>query len=229
MTINQARRLQWMARWHRRIAVAVMLWLAWLAATGIFVNHAHDWGLDRKPLPAVLQHWVYGIEAGPGVACDGLDAPPGQCNRSFARLETPAGAALLTAHDIFLFDDSGALIEQLPVSQAGLSRLDAGKVAEGRVLLRGPEGTVAADRDWLEFTLAHDSGPDSAPAWLTRQQGSESVTWERLVLDLHAARFLGSLAKGFTDLMAALILVLAVSGGWLYRVKKNTNGQSRLD
>ena len=228
MTINQARKLQRLVRWHRRIALLVMLWLAWLAATGILVNHAHDWGLDERPLPAALQQWVYGIGQAPEVNCDGLAIEPVRCSRSFARLELPFGAALLASHDIYLFDESGTLLEQLPVSQAGLSRLDAGKVVGSQVLLKGPEGTVAAGEDWLDFTLLDGEAAvtGAAYAWQVRHAELDSVNWERLVLDLHAARFLGPFAKGFTDLMAILILLLAASGAWLHRVRKNANGLS---
>jgi uncharacterized iron-regulated membrane protein len=46
---------------------------------------------------------------------------------------------------------------------------------------------------------------------------------------MHAARFLGPLAKIFTDLVAGLILVMAVSGIWLYRLKRNGNGNGQYD
>jgi uncharacterized iron-regulated membrane protein len=45
------------------------------------------------------------------------------------------------------------------------------------------------------------------------------ITWERFFLDLHAARFLGSFSRVFNDLMAGLILLLALSGFWLHRMK----------
>ena len=54
MTIDQARRLQIIARWHRRIALLVMAWLGFLALTGLFINHASGWGLDRARLAAPL-------------------------------------------------------------------------------------------------------------------------------------------------------------------------------
>jgi uncharacterized iron-regulated membrane protein len=44
-----------------------------------------------------------------------------------------------------------------------------------------------------------------------------------LLLDIHAARFLGPAARVFNDLMAALILILAISGLWLYSAKRKSN------
>jgi hypothetical protein len=63
MTIDGFKRLQFLARWHRRIALLVCIWLVALAATGLLINHANDWGLDRSPLSASLQKLVYGFEA----------------------------------------------------------------------------------------------------------------------------------------------------------------------
>ena len=54
----------------------------------------------------------------------------------------------------------------------------------------------------------------------------ESISWERLLLDLHAARFLGPLARVFNDVAAAVILLLVVSGFWLYFVRRKYNGNN---
>ena len=58
MTIDEAKRLKTLTRWHRRLAVFVGLWLVVLAVTGTLINHAHDWGLDRVALPGSLQQMV---------------------------------------------------------------------------------------------------------------------------------------------------------------------------
>jgi len=42
------------------------------------------------------------------------------------------------------------------------------------------------------------------------------ISWERLLLDLHAGRFLGPLAAWFSDIMASLIIILSLSGIWLW-------------
>ena len=47
MTINEARRLKAVARWHRRIALVVMAWLAFLALTGITVTEVKGFGRQK--------------------------------------------------------------------------------------------------------------------------------------------------------------------------------------
>lgn len=226
MTIDQARRLQWVARWHRRVALLVLLWLAWLAGSGILVNHANDWGLDRTELPGGIQSWVYGIAPAQPDHCSGLALPGTDCSGVFARLNLSAGAALLEMHQILLLDAAGELLERLPAGQLGLSRLDAGGVRGEAVLLKGPEGVVHSDHDFLDYYLVsgQPSQDSSATEWQSRSETQASISWERFILDLHAARFLGSFAKVFNDLMAGLILLLAVSGAWLYHIRKQNSG-----
>jgi len=221
MTRKQARRLQSVRRWHRRGALVVAIWLAVLAITGSAINRAHDWGLDRAPLPGFIQRAVYGIETVAERPCAGLARAPQACDRAFARFTGAAGNVVLTPHEALLLAPDGALIEALPAGQLGLSRIDAGFAGGGRIYLRGGERIVSADTDLLELR-APDADEQVAlrdAEWLRPASSAPPLTWERLLLDLHAARFLGPAARGFTDLMAALILVLVVSGLWLYRLR----------
>ena len=222
MTRNEARRLQSVRRWHRRAALVVALWLAVLAITGSAINHAHDWGLDRAALPAMLQGALYGIETRGTDPCAGMEPAPNGCDRAFARLTLDTGSLVLTPHSVLLLAPDGQLVEAVPAGQLGLARIDAGRAGERWVYLRGGERTVAADH---ALVTLRDPDPSALAAlsdddWQRLAPGAaESITWERLLLDLHAARFLGPAARGFTDLMAALILLLVVSGLWLYRLR----------
>jgi hypothetical protein len=228
MTIDQARWRKAVARWHRRFAVIVSLWLVFLAGSGIVINHAHDWGLDRKPLSAALQRWVYGIETTGEQYCETAQTRKLDCSGVFARLILPAGTLLLNEVSLLLLDESGQLIEKLGVNQLGLDRLQAGYIEGSRVYLRDEQKTIITDTELMGRQLLD---PQAAAAlngrdWQVRTNHAGNISWERLVLDLHAARFLGPLAKSFNDLMAALILVLALSGLWLYRLKIRSNGNS---
>jgi uncharacterized iron-regulated membrane protein len=107
----------------------------------------------------------------------------------------------------------------------GLERLQAALRDGPRVYLRDSRITVLTDMDLLDREIL-EAGAASAldnRNWLLPGETPNMVSWERLLLDLHAARFLGPLAVVFSDLMAALILVLALSGLWLYRAKRKAN------
>jgi hypothetical protein len=226
MTLDQARRLRLLKRWHRRVAVIVALWLAALAMSGSAINRAHDWGLDRAALPGALQRALYGIEAAGEEPCAGLDPAPAACAQAFARLDGAAGSILLTPHSAIVLDPDGRLVEALPAGQLGLARIDAGLAAGERFYLRGDGRVVAGDAGLLELYEpdAAEQATLEGRAWRQRGAVPSEITWERLLLDVHAARFLGPVAPWFTDAMAAAILLLVFSGAWLSRVR-NRNGE----
>ena len=215
MTIDQARRLQLVARWHRRIALVVMAWLVFLALTGFAVNHANGWGLDRARLAAPLQSLVYGIDTDAPAYCGKFPQAGEECARVFAGLELPFGHLLVADTSLLLLDDAGGLVERLPAAITGLNGIDAAMAVDGAVFLRGGGRVVRADSDLVEFApLASDGALPPGGAWQLRPDSAGGITWERFLLDLHAARFLGPLATWFNDLMAA-------SGAWLHRLKRN--------
>jgi hypothetical protein len=221
MTADEARRRQILARWHRRLAVVIGLWLVLLAITGVFINHAHDWALDRSPLPDALQHMVYGIDARADY-CTPYPALGTECRDVFARLALPAGELLLGVSRLLLLDGQGRLVESLPAGQLGLAGLEAVLQRGESIYLRDGRQTVRTDpelMDWEPMDSEAAAALDDDP-WQLRPRGETGITWERLLLDLHAARFLGPGAKYVNDLLAALILVLAFSGAWLWRAKR---------
>lgn len=226
MTIDQARFRKSVARWHRRLAIVVAAWLIALAASGVLINHANDLGLDRVALSPSLQQWVYGTGQTREDYCSEPVSENVDCAGLFAKLQLSTGALLLGPDSLVLLDRAGQLVEILTASHLGLGRLQAGLYDGSRVYLRDAERTVQIDTELMEAEPL-DTGAAEAlnnQDWQIRGEASDAVSWERLLLDLHAARFLGAFARWFNDLMAGLILVLALSGIWLYRLKKNANG-----
>jgi len=226
VTIDMARRKQAIVRWHRRAAVLVSLWLAVLAVSGVAINHANDLGLDRSPLPAAVQRWVYGTEPAPGVECSADALPAPDCARVFARLPLDAGTLLLDKDNLYLLDAAGQLVEKLSASQFGLGELQAGAVYGDRVWLRDTQRTVQTDAELLDWraTDGAAANPPANAAWQDRNPERAVISWERLMLDLHAARFLGPLAPWFNDLVGLLMLLIVVSGIRLFRLKGRGNG-----
>jgi uncharacterized iron-regulated membrane protein len=230
MTIDKARRRKTLARWHRRFALFVSIWLMLLAGSGFVINHANDWGLDQKPLIAPLQQWVYGIDAGEPGLCESVIPEGIACDELFARLQLPVGALLLGARDLFLLDDSGQLVEKISVRQLGLASLQAVLHEGSAIYLRGDNKVVLTTPDLVNARVLDTEAARALDGrqWQEAGETSAAITWERFMLDLHAARFLGPLASLFNDLMAAFILILAISGIWLYFVKGKKNGKESV-
>ena len=221
MTIDKAMRRKAIARWHRRFAIFISIWLILLAFSGLLINHANDWGLDSRPLAKPLQKWVYGVEMQGTDLCEPLTQEGIACEQLFARLQLPVGVLLLGVRDLSLLDDSGQLVEKMNVRQFGLASLQAALREGSRIYLRGSNKVVLTTPDLLEGKVLDNATAAELDGknWQLAKSGAESISWERFILDIHAARFLGPVATVFNDLMAALILILAISGLWLYWVK----------
>jgi hypothetical protein len=226
MTIDMVRRKQITARWHRRMALFVSLWLVVLAASGMAINHAHGLGLDRRPLPDNLQSLVYGIKAKPAPFCDSAAILGTDCASVFAQLPLPAGRLLVSGRDLFLLSAEGQLLEKLSVSLFGLDSLNAVLARDAHIYLRDASRTVRTDEEFLQWDVLSPeaAGSLTADPWQVRANSPDTVSWERLLLDLHAARFLGPFAQWFNDLVAVLILLLALSGMRMFRLRRNGQG-----
>ena len=203
-------------------------WWFWLPA-GFLINHANDWGLDRSPLPASLQRWIYGLENNNEDFCSTASDAGMDCSGVFAHLQLPTGAVLLDENSLFLLDESGQLVEKLTASQLGLGHLLGGFSEGSQIYLRDEQNTIITDSELMNHTILESQDAEALDGrnWHLRDEASEAIHWERFLLDLHAARFLGPLAKAFNDLLAVLILVLAISGVWLYRLKRKANGSGQ--
>lgn len=225
MTIDQAQRLKILARWHRGVALVVGIWVLVLAASGLLVNHAHDWGLDRSPLTASLQRVLYGIEPGDDEFCGPTATLGPDCMEVFGRLSLPAGELLLGGNTLFLVDAHGGLLEKVAAAYLGLGDLEGGLFDGSNVYLRDAKQVVRSDAELLDWQALDPAVAAELAAgdWQVRGESQAVVTWERFLLDLHAGRFLGPLAKAFTDLMGGLVLLLALSGLWLWSLKRKRN------
>lgn len=214
------------ARWHRRIALAVCVWLVLLAISGVIINHAHDWGLDQRSVPPALQRVVYGVLVTDNEACRYETVIGPGCTTVFAQLPVRTGTILLNPDFVFLLDAEEQLIETLSAGVLGLDRFEAVARQGNHLLLRDSSTILQADTGMVHWEVLGASAAHQFDgiSWQTRGNAGTGISWERVLLDLHAARFLGPFGQAFTDLMGALLLLLAVSGVWLWWVKPKVNG-----
>jgi hypothetical protein len=226
MTIDKARQKQKLARRHRRLAAFVSAWLAVLAISGVAINHAHEIGLDRIPVPMRVQKLIYGIEADGENYCDSVKSIGEDCGDIYARLSLDTGELLIGQNSIFILDLQGRLIEKIGAGHFGLTGFEAVLHRGSHIFLKDDQRVIQTGPDLLdrEEVDAGSMAALNAGDWKARNDSAELISWERLMLDLHAARFLGPLAKWFNDLMAGLILFLALSGIWLFYHKRSGNG-----
>jgi hypothetical protein len=229
-------------RWHRRIGVMLSVFVILLALTGIVINHANRFGLDRIPItsPWILS-W-YGIEfegeiSGYSAEESWISAFQGKLywdTESIGYCAEPLRGAekvadiwfVLCNTSLTLLSNEGELIENLddivPADTTALSGVQG-----DWLMISTDSGTLALHSDTLELKTdvrttisTRIASPLPAPLQAKLNFKSHSITVERLLLDLHSGRILQLPGALFNDLVALAMILLALSGCWLWLQRK---------
>jgi hypothetical protein len=231
---------QWFRRGHRWVGLSAVVFVLFLAISGITLNHASDLGLDRR---YVSWSWVldaYGIKAptpsasyedgghrgtllGERLFLDGRDT--GQRLSMLTGLIAVDALVLATAEqDAHLFMSSGELVESIDL-QAGLpGPIEAlGRVA-GRAVIQSNGRLFRSDAEFAGFE-PWEMSPSAAISWsvptppdatelaeLDTAWRGRGLTVERMVLDLHSGRIFDMPGVLLMDLVALCMIVLGLSG-----------------
>ncbi|MGE6570665.1 MULTISPECIES: PepSY-associated TM helix domain-containing protein [Shewanella] len=233
--------------WHRRLGLASALFILLLVFTGVAINHSDDFGLDQTP---VTQSWLldyYGIPAPAHVAqfsaldkrnlpalyiTDNLlwqgkqvvfEGPQTLISASYA-------ANMLVAMDtnqLYLFDSAGHLQETQNSSTGLPTGLLALAVVDGRVWLKTDSGVYQAGEQLIDW---QPTVPLKPLSWLMpnpqvnaefiQHARSAHLNWQRVMLDLHSGRLFGALTVWLWDLFALALLLVSLSGFWIWYQKK---------
>lgn len=245
---SRLRRISALVTWHRRLGLTAAVFVLVLAVTGLTLNHTDDLGLDERHLAAGwLLNW-YGIEA-PHDA-DSYVLSHGVVTRLGDRLyldtrlvEQDVGAIagavasedlviVAVDGDLLLLTADGERVERLG-REDGLPQGVYGLAVDpaNRVLLRSGDGYYRADRALLSWDRVLDS-PDpirwarpgatdeASLAALRADYMGNILSLERVLLDLHSGRIFGPYGPWLMDFAAVLLLVLAVTGIWLWSTRK---------
>ena len=233
---------QTLSKWHRVAGMIATLFIVVLSVTGMVLTHAEALGLRERPVSnSVLLDW-YDIDperepvafpaGGRWVTQVGgrlyLD------ERELPGAESPLlGAVAIQGYYVLAFEDAlllltsaGELVEKVSPVQglpAGVAAVAAGRGEE--ILIDTARGALASNldlRDWREAPRQdYDwSAPAAAPEalvkdLLARYRGS-GLPLERVILDLHSGRILGSYGAWLMDACVILFLVLSLTGWWTW-------------
>jgi len=226
--------------WHRWLGLALALPLTALAVTGILLNHTDGLRLDERH---AQQPWLldlYGIDpVAPkrGYAVGErwisqaretllLDA------ETIGRLRTPRVAAMpldgmiaVVARDhVRLILPDGRLVERAPLPEEFVPVRDAAHTGD-RLLLQTPLGHRMSDSALVEWRSYDGDWPGSATPRplperlrheIAQRLAAATLTWEKLVLDLHSGRLFGRYGPLFMDALAVVLIALAITGGVLW-------------
>jgi hypothetical protein len=226
-------------RWHARIGFAALIFFVLIAATGVALNHGAVLGLDSRYVHAEwIARW-YGIRQEQPqqayrtanhllVAANGRWLLDGSSTGE--KMPHPLGLVeigeLLVVggeSSLHVYRADGALVERLDGYALPGVPLKAIGAGDGELVVQTPGGPFrSAD------VLSWRPGAPKVVAWSmpTHLPASDreayarrlapGIPLQRILLDLHSGRFLGSLGPLFFDLVAIFLTILALSGAWMF-------------
>ncbi len=240
--MNAAARTRLLHAIHRRMGVCSALFVILLAVTGALLQHSSTLGVDNDFVsPGFAKVW-YGIvapEAGPNYAINGNlitsigdalycngERLPGRFTEPRGGVAFAHGLAIATASTILLLTPEGEIIETLTVASGLPENIERiGTTPDGSIYLQASNAIVEVDLDAASFVTAEQ--PEAPISWssaspidgvlestIKEDYAGTLISWERLILDIHTGRLLGTFGVVLVDLMAALFLLLALTGVW---------------
>lgn len=224
-------------RWHLWLGLIGGVWLLWLIGTGVILGHAAALGLDRHHVssPALLR--AYGLpvpeplqafeldgrtlaQAGERLYLDG-SALPGEYPPLVGVVPADGLLAAVGSDAVVLLTPRGRLVERLalPAELAPVRRV--GRDAGG-VVLHGAQGRVRADPDFTRFEPAQEA---PAVRWAAAREAAAaerktliaayhagSISYARLLADLHSGRLFGPAGPLVVDALSVLLAAQVVTG-----------------
>lgn len=223
--------------WHRRLGLAAALFLAWLALSGLALQHADALGLYARWAPPAL--WPPGFDrapcrpqvfaAGPHrlIGCGRwfyLDGDAIDRDRGALRGAAMVGSdiAVLTDEALLWYDRHGRRLEAEHLLATLGAAPDRLWVEDGALLAGGPWGRWRWQPDALTWQFEPAPAPPLAPAGadapaavLARVQRHERAhrhSWGELLALWHSGRAFGALGARLVDAAALAALALAFTG-----------------
>jgi hypothetical protein len=144
---------------------------------------------------------------------------------------------LAFSNELALLSHDGELLEHINYLPRQITTVDRiGHDDNGRFVLQGDDTTVIAAADMLSWQGLQG---DSAITWSRPLEAGEvtdkpalpdrqypELTWERLLLDLHSGRILGTWGPYLMDTMALAMVFLVFTGLWRWwKLQKATRSR----
>lgn len=227
--------------WHRWLGLTAAAFVILFALTGLALNHSASLGLDRSYLRQEIWRYLYDLNETPtvlGLPLDGhwLSQTDGRLyfdDRFVTQAGIPQDAAaygnetwvIAYPAELLLVDSTGRLLERLDASQLP-GRISAIRQTKEGLRLRTPYAVFEGDLqslNWRPVADRHDwptretrTPPAKLASRIRQDAMAHQISWERLLLDLHSGRLFGLAGVVLMDAAGVLLLMLAVSGPWLW-------------
>ncbi len=232
-----------LTKWHRRIGLISALFVFLLSLTGFFLNHTASLGLDSRFISSDLLLHFYSVEdpeirsfpieerwvsqIGHRIYLDSRVLM--ECEgHLLGAVGTEQYNVVTCSEKVVMFTAEFELIEKidsafgLPVPILKLANCEA-------VCIKTRDASLRLDLDALVWHSVEEAQiswlrpaalPDTLRIQLTRLAKSHVISLEKLMLDLHAGRFMGVLGPLFLDLMALCFCAFSATGIYMWSTKR---------
>mgnify|MGYP001550032937 CR=1 FL=1 len=239
---TRARLLRSLYMWHRWLGLAAAAFVIMLSLSGLLLNHTGELQLDSRHVHSRnLLDW-YGIsppgnmrsfpvgrnivtQVGDRIYWNTTQVPQLSA-RLIGAVDFTDFAVIAIEGELLLFSDRGGLIERLGGAAGVPAGMQAvGVTPHGTLAIHAAHGYYQTDDMFLEWTETDSLDAEWAQAVtpaaelraaLEQAWRGSGLSVERVLLDIHSGRILGSWGIYLVDAAAILFLVLAASGVWLW-------------
>jgi hypothetical protein len=235
-------------RWHRRMGAVAGLFVLWLAASGIALNHSTELGLDQRAISAPWLIRLYGLH--PVIPETGFRSANhwmiGTDSRTVIDGRPLAGAlpqplGLVAANNLLfaanaswvaVLDVQGRLVDKLQTSDLPLSNIHRIGRGDGVVVISDMQDHRYASPDGLDW-MPYGSKviwaeSETLPAAIRAQAApylSPQLPLERILLDAHSGRIIGPYGPLLVDAVGIIFMLIALSGIWIYLRRRLRSNQ----
>jgi len=233
-------------KWHKNFGVCSALFVIFLAASGILLNHSQQLNLNSSYIQTEWILDLYQINpATDPIAFKTDNAWAVQIgerlyfNQHEIAKDVSELKGLIKINDLYIvaYDGSLTLItleEEVVENLAGAAGVPAGMRTigydeQGNVVIKAAHGYYQVNLDeleWEEFDHLDASWsessalPENIKSVLLKQYRGKGLTIERVLQDFHSGRIVGQWGIYVVDFIAILFLILAFSGVWMWWARK---------
>jgi len=230
--------------WHRYMGVSAAAFVLLLASTGLLLNHTDAFKFDKHHVQSDwILDW-YGIKApehlrsfladGHYITLMGEDM---YLDQKEIRGNSRQLAGVIFANDMFVIAVNDSILLLAPDGEqidylhgkdgvpSGIQQI--GIDATGSIVVRTDYERYQPDADFLHWQrrdndssvirwTSHSPISPGFKAALQHHFRGEVLPVERVLLDLHSGRFFGPFGPWIFDVIAILLILLALSGTWIW-------------
>ncbi|MBL1143021.1 MAG: hypothetical protein HND53_13410 [Proteobacteria bacterium] len=229
-------------KWHKKFGVISALFVIFLAASGIILNHSQQLNLNTNYIQNEWLLALYDIKPANdpvGFVSNNLWSVQVGERLYFDKKEIAKDVSMLkglikisdiyvVAYDaqLTLLTPQGEVIEHLSGAvgvPAGMQNI--GVDEQSNVIIKAAHGYYRVDLDvleWKEFDSLDASWstpgiiPENIKDDLLKKYRGFGLTLERVLQDFHSGRIVGQWGVYIVDFIAILFLILALSGVWMW-------------